>query len=49
VDLSGQPVSLRLEGRHDVCAIPRINPVCEAMVAIVLADHFLRQRVWGGK
>ncbi len=44
VDSSGRSVSLRIQGRHDVSAIPRINPVCEAMVAIVLADHLLRQR-----
>jgi chorismate synthase len=43
VNQSMQPVSLRIKGRHDVSAIPRINPVCEAMVAIVLADHLLRQ------
>ncbi len=45
VDRSMRPVSVRIEGRHDVSAIPRINTVCEAMVAIVLADHLLRQRV----
>lgn len=44
VDTLGRPVLLKLRGRHDVAAIPRINPVCEAMVAIVLADHWLRQR-----
>ena len=44
VDSSRRPVSLRIRGRHDVSAIPRINPVCEAMAAIVLADHLLRQR-----
>jgi chorismate synthase len=44
IDRSKQPVSLRVKGRHDVSAIPRIIPVCEAMVAIVLADHLLRQR-----
>ena len=43
VDTLGRPVSLKVRGRHDVSAIPRINPVCEAMVAIVLADHWLRQ------
>jgi len=43
VDTLGRPVSLKVRGRHDVSAIPRINPVCEAMVAIVLADHCLRQ------
>jgi chorismate synthase len=44
VDHSMKPVSLRIKGRHDVSAIPRINPVCEAMVAIVLVDHLLRQK-----
>jgi chorismate synthase len=37
-----RPVTIKIQGRHDVSAIPRINPVCEAMVAIVLADHLLR-------
>jgi chorismate synthase len=44
VDQTMQPVSLRIKGRHDVSAIPRINPVCEAMVGIVLVDHLLRQK-----
>ncbi len=44
VDNLGRPVSLKVQGRHDVSAIPRINPVCEAMVAIILADHWLRQK-----
>jgi chorismate synthase len=44
VDQAMRPISLHIEGRHDVSAIPRINPVCEAMVAIVLADHLLRQK-----
>ncbi len=44
VNRSLQPVSLEIKGRHDVSAIPRINPVCEAMVSIVLADHLLRQK-----
>ena len=44
VDQAVRPVSLKIKGRHDVSAIPRINPVCEAMVAIVLVDHLLRQR-----
>jgi chorismate synthase len=49
VDISMQPVSLRITGRHDVTAIPRINVVCEAMVAIVLVDHLLRQRALTGQ
>lgn len=44
VDHSGRALPLRIQGRHDVSAIPRILPVCEAMVAIVLADHLCRQR-----
>jgi len=44
VDQSMRPVLLQMNGRHDVSAIPRIISVCEAMVAIVLADHLLRQR-----
>ena len=44
VNQAMRPVSLRIKGRHDISAIPRINPVCEAMVAIVLVDHLLRQK-----
>jgi chorismate synthase len=44
VSVDGKPVTVSIEGRHDVCVIPRIIPVCEAMVSIVLADHVLRQR-----
>lgn len=31
-------------GRHDTCIVPRIVPVAEAMIAITLADHYLRNR-----
>jgi chorismate synthase len=44
VDVHRKSVTLSIKGRHDVCVIPRIIPVCEAMVSIVLADHVLRQR-----
>lgn len=44
VDSSMRPVSLQIKGRHDTSPIPRINSVCEAMVAIVLVDHLLRQK-----
>jgi chorismate synthase len=44
VDSSMRPVTLQIKGRHDVSPIPRINSVCEAMVAIVLVDHLLRQK-----
>ena len=44
VDILGNPAVVTIGGRHDVSVIPRIIPVCEAMVCIVLADHLLRQR-----
>ena len=44
IDLSGNPVTLAIKGRHDAAVIPRIIPVCEAMVSLVLVDHLLRQK-----
>jgi len=36
--------TLKGRGRHDACVLPRAVPIVEAMVALVLADHALRQR-----
>ncbi|MDP3479054.1 MAG: chorismate synthase [Desulfoprunum sp.] len=44
VNLVGEPVSIKVGGRHDISAIPRVIPVCEAMVRLTLVDHLLRQR-----
>ena len=44
IDVRGNPRKIAVRGRHDACVIPRIIPVCEAMVCLVLADHLLRQR-----
>ncbi|MCK4766832.1 MAG: chorismate synthase [Desulfobacula sp.] len=44
IDENGNAAQISTEGRHDICAIPRINKVCEAMMAIVLTDHLLRQK-----
>jgi len=45
VDLaSGEAAEIEIKGRHDPAIPPRIVPVAEAMVALVLADHLLRQR-----
>jgi chorismate synthase len=44
VDRSGKAVVLEARGRHDPCVLPRAVPIVEAMVCLVLADHFLRQR-----
>ena len=43
-DLAGNEHMIEIGGRHDICVIPRIIPVCEAMVCLVLADHWLRQK-----
>ena len=43
---SGQPTTIQTKGRHDPCLLPRFVPMAEAMVAIVLADHWLR---WKGQ
>jgi chorismate synthase len=40
----GQAASIRTLGRHDPCLLPRFAPIGEAMVALVLADHWLRWR-----
>lgn len=44
LDKDGNSAVISTKGRHDICAIPRINKVCEAMLAITLADHYLRQK-----
>ncbi|MEN8231501.1 MAG: chorismate synthase [Thermodesulfobacteriota bacterium] len=44
LNLDNEPVKIKVSGRHDISAIPRIVPVCEAMVCLTLADHLLRQK-----
>jgi chorismate synthase len=44
VDRAGHAVTLEAQGRHDPCVLPRAVPMVEAMVCLVLADHWLRQR-----
>lgn len=44
VDREGNAVTLEAQGRHDPCVLPRAVPMVEAMVLLVLADHWLRQR-----
>jgi chorismate synthase len=43
VDRDGNPTTLEPKGRHDPCVLPRAVPIVEAMMALVLADHMLRQ------
>jgi chorismate synthase len=47
VDVDGNPTVLKPRGRHDPCVLPRAVTIVEAMLALVLADHFLRQRALG--
>ena len=45
VDKYGNPVELKVKGRHDPCLCPRAVPIAEAMVNLVLADHLLMSRL----
>jgi chorismate synthase len=44
VDRAGNPSEIEVHGRHDPTVLPRLVPIAEAMLALVLADHLLRQR-----
>jgi chorismate synthase len=44
VDEDGNATTIKARGRHDPCVLPRAVPIVEAMIALVLADHALRQR-----
>ena len=44
IDKEGKPVIVETHGRHDPCVGIRATPIAEAMLAIVLMDHFLRNR-----
>jgi len=46
VTQAGDPATIKTKGRHDPCLLPRFVPMAEAMVAIVIADHWLR---WQGQ
>jgi len=44
IDVNGNPIEVVTHGRHDPCVGIRATPIAEAMLAIVLMDHLLRQR-----
>jgi chorismate synthase len=48
VDEDGNQTTIKARGRHDPCVLPRAVPIVEAMIALVLADHALRQRAQCG-
>lgn len=48
IDLLGEPVEVVTTGRHDPCVGIRAVPIVEAMLALVIMDHWLRQRAQNG-
>jgi len=44
VDIHGNTVTLEIQGRHDVCVVPRVIPMVEAMVAMVTLDFILLKK-----
>jgi chorismate synthase len=49
VTVAGESTELSARGRHDPCVLPRAIPMVEAMAALVLCDHALRQRAQCGQ
>lgn len=47
IDKQGQPAKIKIGGRHDLSAIPRIVPVLSAMTALAIADAVLLQQRMG--
>ncbi len=48
IDIEGNAVEVITKGRHDPCVGIRATPIVEAMLALVLMDHVLRQRAQNG-
>ena len=44
VDSKGNKMIVEGKGRHDACVVPRAVPIVEAMLSLVLADHYLRSK-----
>jgi chorismate synthase len=45
IDKDGNKTVIEGKGRHDVCVVPRAVPIVESMAAIILADHYLRNKI----
>ncbi len=45
VTLEGKEIEVEAQGRHDPCVVPRAVPIVEAMAAVVLCDHYLRNKM----
>lgn len=48
LDTNGNPIEVVTKGRHDPCVGIRATPIAEAMMALVLIDHVMRQRAQNG-
>ena len=48
IDVDGNPTEVVTTGRHDPCVGLRATPIAEAMLALVLMDHYLRHRAQNG-
>jgi len=48
IDVHGNPIEVVTTGRHDPCVGMRATPIAEAMLALVLMDHYLRHRAQCG-
>lgn len=44
VDMAGNAAVIKGKGRHDPCVLPRAVPIVEAMAALVMADHWMRDK-----
>jgi chorismate synthase len=48
INLKGEPAEVITKGRHDPCVGIRATPIAEAMLALVVMEHALRQRAQNG-
>ncbi|MEK7107144.1 MAG: chorismate synthase, partial [Patescibacteria group bacterium] len=48
VTKKGEATKLEASGRHDPCVLPRAVPIVDAMSALVVMDHYLRNRAQNG-
>lgn len=46
IGTTGKKILVKGKGRHDVCVVPRAIPIVEAMAALVIADHLMRNQVY---
>jgi chorismate synthase len=44
IDTTGNKVEIKGKGRHDACVVSRAMPILESMMALTLADHYLRSK-----